>query len=73
MENTLDRYICYGDDGEMKLTRPTTLFGGYDRDETCKMVRRMSDYYRGRIMHLMDQLSEKDKENERLRSTAKAQ
>lgn len=73
MENTLAQYICYNDDGEMKLNLPTTLLGGYDREATCKMVRQMSEYYRNKIMHLMDELSERDRENECLRRSVKTQ
>lgn len=71
MENAVRRYISYDEDGEIKLSIPTTLFGGYDREETCEMVRRLSEYYKERIMHLMDDLAEKEKENDRLRTASK--
>lgn len=67
MVNTVQEYISYDEDGSMKLSIPTTLFGGYDREETCKMVQRLSEYYKDRIMHLLDDLAEKERENERLR------
>lgn len=67
MVNTVQEYISYDEDGSMKLSIPTTLFGGYDRAETCKMVQRLSEYYKDRIMHLLDDLAEKERENERLR------
>ncbi|MCD8356815.1 MAG: hypothetical protein LUE11_09625 [Clostridia bacterium] len=70
MENTVQKYISYDEDGSMKLSIPTTLFGGYDREQTCEMVRKLSDYYKNRIMHLMDDLAEKEHENDMLRRQA---
>ncbi|MDD6611988.1 MAG: hypothetical protein PUE91_07270 [Clostridiales bacterium] len=67
MESTIQKYISYDEDGSMKLSIPTTVFGGYDREETCKMVQSLSDYYKNRIMRLMDDLAEKERENEQLR------
>ena len=67
MEHTVQKYISYDEDGSMKLSIPTTVFGGYDREETCKMVQSLSDYYRNRIMRLLDDLAAKERENERLR------
>lgn len=67
MVNTVQKYISYDEDGSMKLSIPTTLFGGYDREETCNMVQSLSDYYKTRIMHLLDDLAEKERENEWLR------
>lgn len=68
MEHTVQKYISYDEDGSMKLSIPTTVFGGYDREETCKMVQSLSDYYKNRIMRLLDDLAAKERENERLRS-----
>ncbi|MDY4443324.1 MAG: hypothetical protein SPE35_04140 [Butyricicoccus sp.] len=67
MEHTVQKYISYDEDGSMKLSIPTTVFGGYDREETCKMVQSLSDYYKNRIMRLLDDLAAKERENERLR------
>ena len=67
MEHTVQKYIPYDEDGSMKLSIPTTVFGGYDREETCKMVQSLSDYYKNRIMRLLDDLAAKERENERLR------
>ena len=67
MEHTVQKYISYDEDGSMKLSIPTTVFGGYDREETCKMVQSLSDYYKNRIMRLLDDLAEKERENEQLR------
>ena len=67
MEHTVEEYISYEEDGSMKLSIPTTVFGGYDREETCKMVQSLSDYYKNRIMRLLDDLAAKERENERLR------
>ncbi len=67
MESTVQKYISYDEDGSMKLSIPTTVFGGYDREETCKMVQSLSDYYKKRIMRLLDDLAEKERENEQLR------
>lgn len=67
MESTIQKYISYDEDGSMKLSIPTTVFGGYDREETCKMVQSLSDYYKNRIMRLLDDLAEKERENEQLR------
>ena len=67
MESTVQKYISYDEDGSMKLSIPTTVFGGYDREETCKMVQSLSDYYKNRIMRLLDDLAAKERENERLR------
>lgn len=60
-------YISYDEDGSVKLSIPTTVFGGYDRQATCKMVQNLSDYYKNRIMHLLDDLAAKEQENEQLR------
>lgn len=54
----------------MKLSIPTTLFGGYDRAQTCEMIEKVSDYYKQRIMKLMDDLAEQQAENDRLRARA---
>lgn len=67
MNNTVQRYISYDENGEIKLGIPTTLFGGYDREQTCEMVKKLSDYYRARIIQLMDALAEKEQENDQLR------
>ena len=67
MEHTVQKYISYDEDGSMKLSIPTTVFGGYDREETCKMVQSLSAYYKNRIMRLLDALAAKERENERLR------
>ena len=67
MEHTVQKYISYDEDGSMKLSIPTTVFGGYDLEETCKMVQSLSDYYKNRIMRLLDDLAEKERENEQLR------
>ncbi len=67
MESTVQKYISYDEDGSMKLSIPTTVFGGYDREETCKMVQNLSEYYKNQIMRLLDDLSAKERENERLR------
>lgn len=67
MESTIQKYISYDEDGSMKLSIPTTVFGGYDREETCKMVQTLSEYYKNQIMRLLDDLSAKERENERLR------
>ena len=67
MEHTVQKYISYDEDGSMKLSIPTTVFGGYDREETCKIVQSLSDYYKNRIMRLLDDLAAKERENERLR------
>ncbi|MDO4173986.1 MAG: hypothetical protein Q4D42_04410 [Eubacteriales bacterium] len=67
MEETIRNYISYDEDGSMKLAIPTTLFGGYDREQTCELVQKISDYYKNRIMRLMDDLVEKENENARLR------
>ena len=67
MEHTVQKYISYDEDGSMKLSIPTTVFGGYEREETCKMVQSLSDYYKNRIMRLLDDLAEKERENEQLR------
>ena len=67
MEHTVQKYISYDEDGSMKLSIPTTVFGGYDREETCKMVQSLSHYYKNRIMRLLDDLAAKERENERLR------
>lgn len=67
MESTVRKYISYDEDGSMKLSIPTTVFGGYDREETCKMVQNLSEYYKNQIMRLLDDLSAKERENERLR------
>ena len=67
MEHTVQKYISYDEDGSMKLSIPTTVFGGYDREETCKMVQSLSDYDKNRIMRLLDDLAAKERENERLR------
>ena len=67
MEHTVQKYISYDEDGSMKLSIPTTVFGGSDREETCKMVQSLSDYYKNRIMRLLDDLAAKERENERLR------
>ena len=67
MEHTVQKYMSYDEDGSMKLSSPTTVFGGYDREETCKMVQSLSDYYKNRIMRLLDDLAAKERENERLR------
>lgn len=67
MESTVRKYISYDEDGSMKLSIPTTVFGGYDREETCKMVQTLSEYYKNQIMRLLDDLSAKERENERLR------
>ncbi|MGM9677836.1 MAG: hypothetical protein ACI3XW_09525 [Butyricicoccus sp.] len=67
MESTVQKYISYDEDGSMKLSIPTTVFGGYDREETCKMVQTLSEYYKNQIMRLLDDLSAKERENERLR------
>ena len=67
MESTVQKYISYDEDGSMKLSIPTTVFGGYDREETCKMVQTLSEYYKNQIMRLMDDLSAKERENELLR------
>lgn len=67
MEDTVRRYISYDEDGEIKLALKTTLIGGYDRDETCEMVRNLSEYYKERIMSLMDAVAEKDEEIHLLR------
>lgn len=67
MESTVQKYISYDEDGSMKLSIPTTVFGGYDREETCKMVQTLSEYYKNQIMRLLDGLSAKERENERLR------
>lgn len=65
--DTVQQYISYDEDGSMKLAIPTTLFGGYDRAETCAMVKELSAYYTTRIMRLMDSLAEQERENARLR------
>ncbi|MDO5784093.1 MAG: hypothetical protein Q4P20_03400 [Eubacteriales bacterium] len=67
MDDTVQRYISYDKNGEIKLSIPTILFGGYDREQTCEMVRELSDYYKVRIMQLMDALAEKERENDQLR------
>ncbi len=67
MNDTVLRYISYDRNGKMTLAIPTMLFGGYDRERTCEMVRELSDYYKVRIMQLMDALAEKERENEELR------
>ncbi len=61
MRDMVSRYIGYGDDGELRLSVPTTLFGGYDRAATCQMVRELSDYYKRHIMQLMDVIAEQDR------------
>ena len=63
MEHTVQKYISYDEDGSMKLSIPTTVFGGYDREETCKMVQSLSDYYKNRIMRLLEDLAAKEREN----------
>lgn len=65
-KDTVRRYVAYDEDGTMKLSVKTTLFGGYDREETSEMVYRLSDYYRNRIMKLMDTVAERDREIHRL-------
>lgn len=67
MNNVVQRYISYDENGEITLAIPTALFGGYDRERTCEMVKKLSDYYRERIIQLMDALAEKEQENDRLR------
>lgn len=70
MHNPIETYVSYDEDGSMKLSIPTTLFGGYDRAQTCKMIEKVSDYYKQRIMKLMDDLAEQQAENDRLRARA---
>ena len=67
MTDTVQRYISYNENGEMTLSIPTMLFGGYDREQTREMVRELSDYYKARIMQLMDALAEQERENDQLR------
>lgn len=67
MNDTVQHYISYDKNGEIKLAIPTILFGGYDREQTCEMVKELSDYYKVRIMQLMDALAEKERENDQLR------
>ena len=38
MRNPIETYVSYDEDGSMKLSIPTTLFGGYDRAQTCEMI-----------------------------------
>lgn len=61
MRDMVSRYIGYGANGELQLSVPTTLLGGYDRAATCKMVRELSDYYKQHIMQLMDVIAQQDR------------
>lgn len=63
-------YISYDEDGTIKLAVRTTLFGGYDREETCQMVRHLSEHYKKRINCLMNAVAENDREICRLRQSA---
>lgn len=36
MRNPIETYVSYDEDGSMKLSIPTTLFGGYDEHRPAR-------------------------------------
>ena len=66
--DSLSEYYNRDSRGNLHLNVPSVLFGGYDPQETGKVVEKINTYYRDIIVDLIAQVEQKERELSRLRA-----
>ncbi len=66
--NGVRKYVTQEPSGAIHLHVKHARFGGYDYEQTQKMVEELTAYYHHRICGLLDTLERQDREIKRLKS-----
>lgn len=64
----LNEFYTRDTNGKLHLNVKSVLFGGYDPEETGRVVEEINTYYRDIIVGLIEQVTQKDAELSRLRA-----